>query len=254
MDAVLLPGGIMPAELAYADLLAAFDDDVDARPKELEVYVGPDVPPVGYTEDTEIAGVDRVAAGAGFERFHLVGYSAGGAAALAYALAHPDRLLSLTLTEPAWAGTEGRSDEEAAATQRPLDAIGLPPDRMLPAFIRAQLEDGVEPPPPPAGPPPAWMRSRPAGTAAIATAMQAHAYPLDAMRAFRSPVLFVLGGKSRQAYYGLMAQRLASAFPDLMLTPFPDRHHFDPPHRGEPERYARVLEEHWRRAESLDQG
>ena len=182
MDAILLPGGIMPAELAYADLLAAFDDDVHARPKELEVYLGPDVPPPGYTEGTEIEGVDRVAGEANLDRFHLVGYSAGGAAALAYAIAHPDRLRSLTLAEPAWAGTEGSTEEEVAATQRPIDAIGLPPEQILPAFIRAQLEDGVEPPPPPDGPPPVWMRSRPPGIAAIAPAFQAHPYPLEAMR------------------------------------------------------------------------
>lgn len=253
MDAILLPGGIMPADLAYADLLTAFADDVDARPKELEVYRGPDVPPHGYTEETEVAGIDRVAGDANFDRFHLVGYSAGGAAALAYAIAHPERLRSLTLAEPAWAGTEGRTDEEASATQRPIDAIGLPPEQMLPAFIRAQLEEGVEPPPPPDGPPPAWMRSRPAGTKAIAAAFQEHPYPLAAMRAFRPPVLYVLGGRSRQAYYGLMARRLGSAFPDFALTTFPDRHHFDPAHRAEPDRYARVLEEHWRRAESLGQ-
>ena len=251
MDAILLPGGIMPAELAYADLLAALDDEVDARAKELEVYVGPVVPPPGYTENTEIEGIDRFADEAGSDRFHLVGYSAGGAAALAYGLAHPDRLLSLTLAEPAWAGTEGRTPDEAAATQRPIDAIGLPPDQMLPAFIRAQLEDGVEPPTPPSGPPPAWMRSRPPGTEAIAAAFQAHPYPADAMRAFRPPVLFVLGGRSRQAYYGSMAERLGSLFPDFTLVTFPDRHHFDPPHRAEPERYAHVLEEHWRRAGSI---
>jgi pimeloyl-ACP methyl ester carboxylesterase len=253
MDAILLPGGIMPAELAYADLLDGFDADVDARTKELEVYAGPETPPPGYTWDTEIDGIDRVADSAGFDRFHLVGYSAGGAASLAYALAHPDRLVSLTLSEPAWTGTEGRTTVEADATQRPIDAIALPPEEMLHAFMRAQIEDGVEPPPTPDGPPPAWMLSRPPGTAAMVAAFQPHPYPADAMRAFDPPVLFVLGGKSRHAYYGLMAERLGSLFPDFSLVSFPERHHFDPPHRAEPERYARVLEEHWRRAEALGQ-
>jgi len=31
---------------------------------------------------------------------------------------------------------------------------------------------------------------------------------------------------------------------------FDGRHHFDPPDRAEPERYARLLEDHWRRAEA----
>lgn len=249
MDAVLLPGGILPAELAYADLLDRFEDDVDGRAKELEVYTGPDVPPPHYGFETEMAGIDRVADEAGFDRFHLVGYSAGGAVSLAYALASPDRVWSLTLTEPAWSGTEGRTPEEVEATDRVLATLQLPPAEMLPAFIRAQLEDGVEPPPRPAAPPPAWMRSRPAGTNAIAGAFTRHPYPAARMRTFDRPVLFALGGRSRQAYYGLMAERLRNAFPDFTLALFPDRHHFDPPHRAEPERYARLLEEHWRRAE-----
>ena len=74
--------------------------------------------PLAYGLDTEVAGVDRVAAEAGFERFHLVGFSAGGASSLAYALARPGRLRSLTLAEPAWAGIEGRTPEEAAAFGR----------------------------------------------------------------------------------------------------------------------------------------
>jgi len=40
----------------------------------------------------------------GVERFHLVGESIGGTAALAYSLQHPDRLHSLTLTNTAFRG------------------------------------------------------------------------------------------------------------------------------------------------------
>ena len=62
-------------------------------------------------------------------------------------------------------------------------------------------------------------------------------------------VLFVLGERSHPAYYRRMAERLATSFPDFRLEVFDRRHHFDPPHRAEPERYARLLEDHWRRAE-----
>ena len=249
MDAVILPGAILPAALAYADLLSAFDAGVDARSKELEVYAGTEVPPPHYGMETEIDGIDRLADEAGFARFHLVGYSAGGASALAYALAHPDRLRSLTLSEPAWAGTDGRLPAEVEAADRVLATLRLPPGDMVAAFMRAQIEDGVEPPAPPQGPPPAWMGSRPAGAVAIAAAFERHAFPPERMRTFAHPVLFALGGRSRHAYYGLMAERLRGVFPDFSLAVFPDRHHFDPPHRTEPERYAGLLEEHWRRAE-----
>jgi pimeloyl-ACP methyl ester carboxylesterase len=157
MGAIMLPGAIMPATLAYANLLAVFDPDVHAVPKELEVYAGPQ-PPADYSLETELVGIERVARDAGFGRFHLVGYSAGGATALAFALTHPARVRSLALAEPAWTGTEGRTPEEAAAADDVLATLDLPPAEMLPAFIRAQLGDGVAPPPPPPDPPPPARR------------------------------------------------------------------------------------------------
>ena len=63
-----------------------------------------DAPPPGYSLATEVAGVARVADEAGFARFHLFGYSGGGAASLAFAARNPERLLSLALAEPAFAG------------------------------------------------------------------------------------------------------------------------------------------------------
>jgi pimeloyl-ACP methyl ester carboxylesterase len=248
MEAILLPGGILPAEPAYAGLLKAFGPDVDARTKDLEVYAGPRVPPPGYGLETEVAGIDRLADEAGFERFHLVGYSAGGASALAFAMTRPERLVSLTLSEPAWAGTEGRTPEETSAADRILATIDLPPNEMLPAFMRAQLEDTVEPPSPPPGPQPPWMQTRPEGTDALAKAFSRYPFPADRMRAFTPPVLFVLGGRSRNDHYGRMAERLRGIFPDFTIEVFEERHHFDPPHRAEPERYARLLETHWRAA------
>jgi pimeloyl-ACP methyl ester carboxylesterase len=156
----------MPADLAYGALLEAFGDDVQAIAKDLEVYAGPEPPP-DYTLEYEIDGVLRAAKEAGFERFHLVGYSGGGASSLAFAASHPERLLSLALLEPAWMGNEGLSPEEQAVW-REFDRIAtLPPDQMMAAFVASQLAPGVEPPPPPPGPPPPWMATRPAGLRAF---------------------------------------------------------------------------------------
>jgi hypothetical protein len=47
-----------------------------------------------------------------------------------------------------------------------------------------------------------------------------------------------------------MADRLALIFRDFTIETFPDRHHFDPPHRIEPERVADSLLAVWQRAES----
>lgn len=52
------------------------------------------------------ADVDHVLAALGIDRVHLVGHSMGGAIALEFAAAQPDRVASLTLIAPAGLGTE----------------------------------------------------------------------------------------------------------------------------------------------------
>ena len=194
-QAILLPGGVMPAELAYGALLAALGDDVQAVAKDLEMYADA-APPAGYTLQHETDGVVRTADAVGFDRFHLVGYSAGGAASLAFAARHPERLLSLALIEPAWMGNDELSTEERT-TWRKFDRIAaLPPEQMLPAFVANQLATGVEPPPPPPDPQPPWMARRPAGLRTFIETFRGSSLDLDRLRAFDKPVLFALGGRA----------------------------------------------------------
>lgn len=246
-QAVLLPGGVMPADLAYSALIDALGDDERVIAKDLEVYAGSE-PPAGYTLEHEVAGVLRTARDAGFEQFHLVGYSAGGAASVAFAARHPERLLSLALLEPAWMGNTGLSQEEAALRLEFERVTSLPPDRMMPAFVALQLAPGVEPPAPPPGPPPPWMTTRPAGLRAITGAFRSETLDIDRLHGFGRPVYFGLGGRSNPDYYGRMSVRAREIFPDFTLDVFEERHHFDPPHRAEPDRTARALKAHWARA------
>ena len=245
---ILLPGGVLPAQLAYADLIAAMGSGVEAEAKELEMYAGPE-PPAGYTLDTEVDGILRAASEAGFDRFHLVGYSGGGASSLAFAAAVPERLLSLALIEPAWLGNEGLGAAEQEVWRRFERIMDLPPDQLMPAFVRNQLAPGVEPPPPPPGPPPPWMAARPAGLRTFLQTFLSSSLDLDRLRAFTRPVLFVLGGRSNPDYYGREAERARKIFPDFTLEVFEERHHFDPPHRIEPERTAAILRRLWDRAD-----
>ena len=238
----------MPAEPAYAALLGVLGDRADAIAKGLEVYAGAQPPP-DYSLTTEAQGVLRKADARGFDRFHLVGYSGGGASSLAFAALHGERLLSLALLEPAWAGNE-RTPAEEALWQRFRELEPLPPDQFMEGFTRLQLAPGVEPPPRPDGPPPPWMAKRPAGLRAVMAAFDNGELDLDALRAFRKPVYFALGGRSNPDYYARMADRLAAIFPDFTLETFPERHHFDPPHRIEPERLSSSLLALWERAES----
>jgi hypothetical protein len=92
------------------------------------------------------------------------------------------------------------------------------------------------------------MATRPAGLRAFITAFSSSTLDLDRLRVFERPVYFALGGRSNPDYYGRMANRAREIFPDLTLDVFEQRHHFDPPHRIEPERTARALRAHWARA------
>ena len=69
---VLLPGGVLPTEPAYAALLQVLGEPVDALAKDLEVYSG-DQPPADFGLGIEVDGVLREADARGFDRFHLVG-------------------------------------------------------------------------------------------------------------------------------------------------------------------------------------
>ena len=238
----------MPAEPAYAALLASLGDRVDGVAKDLEVYAG-DQPPPDYSLGTEAQGILREADAHGFDRFHLVGYSGGGAAALAFA-AEPRRAAS----EPgaAW-NRAGRATSERRRKTRcgtsSERSSSYRPTRSWREFTRLQLAPGVEPGPPAEGPPPPWMAKRPAGMRAFLHAFDDCDLDLEALRAFDRPVYFALGGRSNPDLYGRMAERLATIFPDFTLETFPERHHFDPPHRIEPDRLASSLLAFWERAE-----
>ena len=246
-DVILLPGAVLPAELAYGGLVEALGPGVNAVVKDLELYAG-DEPPPGYGLDTEVRGILEAADRAGIDRFHLAGYSAGGASALVFATRHPGRLRSLALLEPAWAGNEGLSAAEQAAWREYRRIMGLPVEERMPAFVRANLRPGVEPAPPPPGDPPPWMAKRPAGLAALTAAFEAERLDTAALAAFGAPVLYALGGLSNPDQYGESARRLGEIFPDFTLETFEQRHHFDPPHRAEPDRLAARLRELWERA------
>lgn len=246
--AMLLPGAVLPAQPAYGALIEALGPEVQAVAKDLELYAG-DGPPPGWSLDTEIDGVLRDAEARGWETFHLAGYSGGGAAALAFAATHPQRLLSLALLEPAWAGSWDWSPVHAELWKAFDRLEGLPPGQVMPEFMRLQVRPDVVLPPPAPGSPPPWMARRPAGIAAFLRTFRSYDLDRGRLAAFGAPVLFVLGGRSNPDQFADIAGRLSTVFPDFRLDVFEDRHHFDPPHRVEPERLGALLREHWDRAE-----
>jgi len=247
---ILLPGIITPAEIAFEDFCKRLEAGDKVIAQDLAVYDG-DEPPPDYSLVTEIDKVTKTADRAGFDRFHLVGYSGGGAIAAAFCAKHPDRLASLTLMEPAWLGNEGMSEKERQVRDAINEAMALPPDQSMPEFVRLNLAPGTPLPPPPSGTPPPWMAKRPKGISAITRAFANHELDLSELRAFDRPVLFVLCRLSNQSLYGEIALRARKLFRNFKLEIFEERHHFDPPHRAEPERMAGVLLDFWEGAESV---
>jgi pimeloyl-ACP methyl ester carboxylesterase len=246
---IMLPGSVLPASLAYPALLDQFGPEVEAVAKELEVYVE-STPPANYSLDSEVAGIDRVAAERGWDTFHLVGYSGGGASVLAFTARRPARVLSLSLLEPAWAGNwDDMSDAHRALWRRYEELQSLPPDQFMAGFMRLGVRPEVTLAPPPAGPPPPWMAKRPAGIRAFLATFATYDLDRQALRDYTRPVYFALGGLSNPDEYGEIAERLARTFPDFTLEVFPERHHFDPPHRIQPADVAKSLQEVWGRAQ-----
>ena len=244
--AILLPGSVLPADLAYSSLVTALGSDTEVIAKELEVYATPQAPR-DYTLDLEVAGVLREADVRGWDRFHLVGYSGGGAASLAVAARHPERISSLALLEPAWAGRWDLSEAERSIWREYDGLEALPTDEFMRAFMRLNVKPGVELPAPPSGDPPPWMAKRPGGIRALMRTFRTYDLDRDALASFERPVYYALGGLSNPDQVGEIAIRLDSVFPYFQLEVFEERHHFDPPHRIEPDRLATSLKAVWRR-------
>jgi len=239
----------MPVGPAYGALIAELGEAVDAHPKDLALYEA-EAPPADWSLDTEVSGIDRLADEVGFDRFHLVGYSGGGAACLRYATVRADRLLSLAVMEPAFAGWGGMDPKERAHFERFGLIPTLPEADQLAAFQALQLAPGVPLPTPPPGSPPPWMAKRPAGIRAFLATFFASDLDHAALRRFERPVWFALGGRSHPDYYARMSSRLETILPDYRIEVFSDRHHFDPPHRIEPARVAASLRNVWARADA----
>ena len=137
------------------------------------------------------------------------------------------------------------------ALWRELEKLeGLPPNEFMQAFVRLELRPGVEPPAPAPGPPPPWMANRPAGIRAFIRAFKTSDLDRESLSPLGRPVYYALGGLSNPDMYGALAERLSRVFDDFTLEVFEERHHFDPPHRIEPDRLARSLRALWERAES----
>src|SRR5215218_5084276 len=129
---LVVPGIVYPAVQAYGPLLSRLTGRARLLTKEMEVYADPaQVPPEGYSLDTEVDGIGRAADEAGWDAFNLVGYAAGGLAALGFAERYPHRLSSLTLIEPFGTGLDDPPEAWARFLDDTERVAALPEDRAV---------------------------------------------------------------------------------------------------------------------------
>jgi pimeloyl-ACP methyl ester carboxylesterase len=248
LPVLFLPGGVTPVRPSYAPVLEELGDEVEPLLKDLDVYEGA-APPPGYSIALEVAAALRAADLAGFQTFHLVGYSGGGAVALDLVALHPERVRSLAMFEPANLMGERDDFERAwdASLRRQLATASA--DRMVAEFTRLHLRPGVEPPVPPSGPAPEWMSRRPAGLRAMMAAFDRDMLDRSLLRSFRRPV-YLAHGELTAEYMLHRVILLAALLPDVWIEQYAGVHHFVPPQRSQPDRYAGALWNLWARAES----
>jgi pimeloyl-ACP methyl ester carboxylesterase len=246
VDVIALPGGVMPAAQRYEHLAAALAGDVRLHGKDLEVYAA-DTPPHDYSIAQEVDALARFADSLGLERFHLLGYSGGGFVSLAFAGAHPERLRSLALFEPA--SIPGKlSDEEAQLFQRlNAELPGREGREFMERFVALQLREGVAPPPPPDGPPPPWMAKRPSGLAAMMRAFGAHPFDREQLRTDSFPVFYAYGDQTG-IQEEIRAGILSRLFADIRVRRFAGIHHFVGPELIYNAEHVDALRELWSRA------
>ncbi|MDQ6899821.1 MAG: alpha/beta hydrolase [Candidatus Dormibacteraeota bacterium] len=243
---IALPGGVMPAAMRYAPLASALGGEVEVHFKDLEVYAGEE-PPAGYSIDLEVEALAGFANSLGLDRFNLLGYSGGGFVSLAFAGAHPDRLLSLALFEPAAVPGELSPEEARHDAQLRTALAGLDGPEFMRAFVSLQLRQGVEVPPPPSGPPAPWMRNRPAGIAAMLGAFGEHRFDRARFRECRFPVFFGYGDQTGEQEE-VRAAILGRLLPDVHIRRFSGIHHFVPPEQIYTADHVRALRDLWARA------
>lgn len=242
---IALPGGVMPAELRYKPVQAAVGDDFTLHWKDLEVYAG-DTPPADYSIQMEVDALVRFADSLGLERFNLLGYSGGGFVSLAFAGAHPERLRSFAVFEPASIPgpmTPPEADLWTRLEDGLRDAEG---ERFMQEFTGSQLRPGVVLEPPP-GPAPPWMATRPAGLAAMMRAIPAHPFDREWLRRVEGPVFYGYGALSAEIWE-VRAGLLARLFPDIHVRRFEGIHHFVPADKLYTPQHLQELRDLWTKA------
>lgn len=247
---ICVPGSVAPAAERYAPLKTAVGGRVDLHFKDLELYKG-DAPPADYMIDIEVAAIDDFADSLGLDRFHLIGYSAGGMISLAYAGTRRERLRSLALFEAARIPGRLSPAEQAFFDHLNNKLAGLEGPEFMTAFVREQVKPGAKLNPPP--PPTPEMRKRPAGIAALLQAFELYSFDRELLRKCDFPVYYAYGDLSHDEQ-ALKAGLLAQLFADIHVRRFSGIHHFVPPEEIYVPDHVEALLGMWESARTAEAG
>jgi len=235
------------SEALFAATLTALDEDPQPQPQPLfEDMACAKFADASHWEewtlDTEVAAIELVRQRSGAEPLHLVGYSGGGAAALAHAVAHPDLVASLCLIEPPWIGNDIWSEEQRAFHEAYERLANVPSEHAwdkIAAMLNAPTT--AVPPAPPV--PPDRIKS-----SFVEVWRGYRAAPLDRgrLREIQAPVYLPVGQGSSPRMHA-QAELLASCFPSAEAQVYERASHFDLPTVGA-RQLAEGLVRLWRRS------
>jgi pimeloyl-ACP methyl ester carboxylesterase len=232
------------SEIVFAATVAALDVAMEPRPelafKDMEFAQFVDPPRwADWTLDTEVVAIELLRQRAKTHELDLVGFSGGGAVALAYAVAHPEALASLTLIEPPWIGNDVWSEEEAAFRE----AYDRLPDESSDDFWEAVT--GILNGPRTPVPPRPLMEGDDLKNAFLGVWRGYQQAPLDRsrLREIGSPVYLPVGAGSAPRMRA-QAECLASCFPNARVETYEGASHFDLPFVGA-EQLAKGLNRLW---------
>ena len=102
--------GIGSRRATWTGLVPALAGDFTCVSYDLRGHGESPVPPTPYSLDELVGDLEALRARLGHERIHVIGHSLGGMIGPAYARAHPDRALSVTLLSTA----AGRTADDSA--------------------------------------------------------------------------------------------------------------------------------------------
>jgi pimeloyl-ACP methyl ester carboxylesterase len=139
-DPILFHHGIGASAGIWTEWIASLADRHPIVTFDMRGYGRSMIPPEDFrwSLDLFIADVFAVADAAGIERFHLVGESIGGTIALAAALARPERIATLTVSN---GGHLGTSIQRVDEWRRQLDESGV--KAWSDIFMRDRFHDGA---------------------------------------------------------------------------------------------------------------